>query len=146
MDRLKFKKFLREKCEISLTKEQEEVVFAVDGAVAVIAVPGSGKTTALICRTANLILNHKVRPAKILAISYSRASANDMGNRFYQMFGGIINEKMRFATIHSFSYGVIRTYAASRNIEYTIIEDKLAEISKKDILRKLYKKHNYGIG
>ena len=144
MNRLEYKNFLREKCKISLTKEQEEVVFAVDGAVAVIAVPGSGKTTALICRTANLILHHKVRPSRILAISYSRASANDMGNRFSQMFGGIINEKMRFATIHSFSYGVIRTYAASRNIEYTIIEDKLAEVSKKDILRNLYKKYNYG--
>lgn len=144
MDRLEFKKFLSEKCKISLTEEQEEVVFAVDGAVAVIAVPGSGKTTALICRTANMILNHKVRPSRILAISYSRASANDMGNRFSQMFGGIINEKMRFATIHSFSYGVIRTYAAARNINYTIIEDKLAEVSKKDILRNLYKKYNYG--
>jgi len=144
MNILEFKKFLRDKCKISLTKEQEEVVFAVDGAVAVIAVPGSGKTTALICRTANLILNHKVKPSRILAISYSRASANDIGNRFSKMFKGIINEKMRFATIHSFSYGVIRTYAAKLNINYKIIEDKLAEVSKKDILRNLYKKYNYG--
>ena len=47
------------------------------------AVPGAGKTTVLLARTANLIINHKVNPASILSITFSRASALDMRNRYY---------------------------------------------------------------
>ena len=144
MNYLEFKNFLKEKCNINLTKEQEQVIFTIDGPIAVIAVPGSGKTTALICRTANLILNKQVNPSRILALTFSRASADDMGVRFSENFNRIIKQKMKFYTIHSFSYNVIRNYAAKYNIKYKIIENNLSDVNKNNILRNLYKKYNSG--
>jgi len=144
MNRLEFKKFLKEKCNINLTKEQEQVVFTIKGPIAVIAVPGSGKTTALICRTANLILNNQVNPSRILALTFSRASADDMGVRFSENFNRIIKQKIKFYTIHSFSYNVIRNYAAKHNIKYKIIENNLSDVNKNNLLRNLYKKYNSG--
>lgn len=144
MNQLKFKNFLKEKCNINLTKEQEQVVFTVNGPIAVIAVPGSGKTTALICRTANLILNNQVNPSRILALTFSRASADDMEIRFSKNFNQIIKKKIKFHTIHSFSYNVIRTYATKHNIKYKIIENNISDVNKNNILRNLYKKYNSG--
>ncbi|MGH4121723.1 MAG: ATP-dependent helicase [Clostridium sp.] len=144
MNQLKFKSFLKEKCNINLTKEQEQVVFTVNGPIAVIAVPGSGKTTALICRTANLILNNQVNPSRILALTFSRASADDMETRFNKNFNQIIKQKIKFYTIHSFSYNVIRNYASKHNINYKIIENNISDINKNNILRNLYKKYNSG--
>ncbi|WP_125151979.1 ATP-dependent helicase [Clostridium rectalis] len=134
--------YLKDKCNINLTKEQQNVVFNIEGPMAVIAVPGAGKTVTLISRTANLILNEGVNPRKILAVSFSRASAIDMKDRFNKYFSKIIKEKVIFSTIHSFAYGVLRNYSKKERINYTIIEDKSISLNKNHIIRSLYKKYN----
>lgn len=138
----KFLSYLRNNCNINLTNEQSEVVFNISGPMTVVAVPGSGKTTTLICRTANLILNHNVDPKKILGLSFSKASAMDMRSRFDNLFGNIVKNKVAFSTIHSFAYYVINNYSRRHNIKYTIIESKNSPVNPTILLKNIYKKYN----
>lgn len=137
-----FLSYLKDNCNINLTYEQQQVVFNVKGPMAVVAVPGAGKTATLICRTANLILNHNVNPQRILGVSFSKASAMDMRNRFKKLFGNLIERTVPFSTIHSFAYYVIRNYSFKRNINYTIIESKDSPVNRVVLLKSIYSKYN----
>ena len=53
-----------------------------DGPILVLAGPGSGKTATLVERTKNLIVNHGVNPSNILVITFTKAAANEMNQRF----------------------------------------------------------------
>ena len=138
----KFIEMLNRKCGIKLTEKQKAAVLHRDGPALVLAVPGAGKTTVLLARTANLIINHKVNPASILSITFSRASALDMKNRYYNFFSEITSIGANFSTIHSFSYELIRKYSIMKNVSYKIIEEGETKGAKKEILRTLFKEHN----
>lgn len=138
----RFLEMLSSKCGVKLTEKQRAAVLHKDGPALVLAVPGAGKTTVLLARTANLIINHKVNPASILSITFSRASALDMRNRYYNFFSDITSIGANFSTIHSFSYELIRKYSIMNNISYKIIEEDGSKGLKRDILRKLFKEYN----
>ncbi|WP_139905303.1 UvrD-helicase domain-containing protein [Clostridium thermarum] len=138
----KFIEMLNRQCGIKLTEKQKAAVLHKDGPALVLAVPGAGKTTVLLARTANLIINHRVNPASILSITFSRASALDMKNRYYNFFREITSIGANFSTIHSFSYELIRKYSIMNNISYKIIEEGENKGLKREILRTLFKEHN----
>lgn len=48
----------------------------------VLAGPGSGKTAVITHRTKNLITKHHVKPSEILVITFTKAAANEMKERF----------------------------------------------------------------
>lgn len=121
-----------------LNCQQKSAIQHIEGPALVLAVPGAGKTTVIIHRTANLILNHKVRPDKILSITFSRASARDMKSRFNKQFGNISSIPIRFSTIHSFTFSLLNEYAIRNNLKLTLIEDERKPVSKKKLLRKIY--------
>ncbi|NLW23257.1 MAG: ATP-dependent helicase [Tissierellia bacterium] len=123
---------------MNLSKEQKRAVSHVDGPALVLAVPGAGKTTVLIHRTANLILNNNISPENILSITFSKAAARDMKNRFDKLYGDISPIPVRFSTIHSFAYGLIREYAFKNRIRYILIEDPAKELNKSNILKRIY--------
>ena len=123
---------------MNLSKEQKKAISHIKGPALILAVPGAGKTTALIHRTANLILNNNISPEKILSITFSKASANDMKNRFNNLYGDISNIPVHFSTIHSFAYSLIREYAFKNRIRYTFIEDNRKELNKYNILKKIH--------
>lgn len=137
-----FIKLINEKCNISFTEKQKAAVLHRDNAALVLAVPGAGKTTVLLARTANLIINHNINPANILSITFSKASANDMKNRYNNIFSNITSIGANFSTIHSFCFELIRKYSQLNNISFTIIEDGSSVINKRTILKKCYKEFN----
>ena len=65
-----------------LSKDQRNAIKHTKNPALVLAVPGAGKTTVLIHRTYNLIHNLNIDPLNILSITFSRASALDMKDRF----------------------------------------------------------------
>jgi DNA helicase-2/ATP-dependent DNA helicase PcrA len=132
---------LKDEFNIELNEQQRKAVLHKDGPAIVLAVPGAGKTTVLICRTANLILNHNIPCENILSVTFSRASALDMNNRFTSLFGKISGRKVYFSTIHSFSYRLIREYALRKGLKYTLIEDGNSSFKNK-ILKEIYMKLN----
>ncbi len=123
---------------MNLSKEQKKAISHVNGPALVLAVPGAGKTTVLIHRTANLILNKNISPEKILSITFSKASARDMKNRFNSIYRNISPIPVHFSTIHSFAYGLIREYAFKNKTRYTLIEDNNKNLNKINILKKIY--------
>ena len=137
-----FFKYLKEKHNIRLTEQQKEAVMHIVGPHLIIAVPGAGKTTALVCKIANLILNCGINPENILTVTFSRSSAKDMKDRFYSIFGGEVKDQVHFSTIHSLSYKIIREYAKEKKRKFIIIEGEDAPIQKNAILKKIYREVN----
>lgn len=100
--------------------------------------PGAGKTTVLIHRTVNLILNHNISPERILSITFSRAAARDMKARFNRDFQNISSIPVQFSTIHSFCYNLLREFAYINKIKYRLIEDEKNQLNKYNLLKKMY--------
>lgn len=133
---------LNTNCKIRLTDSQKKAVLHMEGPALVLAVPGAGKTTVLLSRTANLIINHKVNPASILSITFSKASAEDMKNRYFNFFSSMTDIGANFSTIHSFCYEFLRKYASTYRKSFRIIENSSGPVDKRKLLRKIYKDIN----
>lgn len=127
---------------MKLTPEQLKAAKHQSGPALVLAVPGAGKTTMLLARTYFLI-KKGVSPKRILTITFSRASARDMKQRFIKLYPQLQNV-VGFHTIHSFCYSVIRAYERKHGLQYTLIEGH-PKLSKYRILREIYEdiNHNY---
>ena len=65
----------------SLNPEQLKVVTDTDGAILVLAGPGSGKTRALTHKIAHLIRDKNIHPSEILAVTFTNKAAKEMKNR-----------------------------------------------------------------
>lgn len=122
---------------MNLSKEQNLAINHILGPALILAVPGAGKTTVLVYRTYNLIKNHKVDPKRILSITFSKSSAKDMKERFYNTFSQFPS-LVHFSTIHSFCYNLIREYAYMNRIKYTLIEDTRNPRNKYNLLKNIY--------
>ena len=89
-----------------LNKEQTLPVLDTEGAILVIAGAGSGKTRVLTSRIAYLILEKKVMPSEILAITFTNKAANEMKERLEKMVGDVSD--MWVSTIHSMCVKILR--------------------------------------
>ena len=103
------KEFLRQYGSY-LTKEQTAAVTAVTGAVLLLAVPGSGKTTVLVVRLGYLIYAAQIPPENILTVTYTVAATRDMARRFTQIFGQKDASRLEFRTINGICAKIIACY------------------------------------
>lgn len=77
------------------------------GAMLVLAGPGSGKTFVVTQRVKYLIEHHHVRPEDILVITFTKAAATEMQERFGKLSGGR-NYPVHFGTFHSVFFQILR--------------------------------------
>lgn len=138
----KFFEYIKEKHNISLNQQQRDAAVHKDGPCLVLAVLGAGKTTVLITRLAILTSIHRVDPKSILCLTFSRAAAGDMKERYRQLFSGVAPEGITFSTIHSFALSVIRNYENMTGRKYRIIEDAKEAINKSSMLKGIYREVN----
>lgn len=108
---------------VFLNQVQEKAVKQTEGPLLLLASPGSGKTTTIIMRIGYLIEVKRVKPSRIKAVTFSRASANDMKERFKRFFPHL--EPVDFSTIHSMAFEVMREHFWKKGIAYQIIEGEL---------------------
>lgn len=71
--------------DIIFNKKQQVAINHKEGAMGVIASAGSGKTSILLGRIDNLIKEHKVFEGDILAISFTRDTADELESRLKKM-------------------------------------------------------------
>ena len=72
----------RQHLHSQLSKAQKEAVMHKDGPMMVLAGPGSGKTLVITKRIQYLISHYQIPPQRILVITFTRAAANEMKERF----------------------------------------------------------------
>lgn len=97
----------------NLNAQQVAAVWAVDGPVLLLAVPGSGKTTALVTRLGYMVLCRGIAPERILTMTYTVAATADMRSRFASLFGQALADRMEFRTINGVSARIIQRYERS---------------------------------
>lgn len=134
-----------EEKNFNLTEEQKRAVVHDHGPLLLLAVPGAGKTTVLTVRIAYLILVRGAVPERILCLTFSRAAAREMRERFDQNFRERIKGKVHFSTIHSFSYKVVRELFKQQGISYHLMEKQTGADSKNRVLRHLYQQANHTV-
>lgn len=128
--------FFSENLNFTLNQQQLDAINHINGPGLVLAVPGSGKTTLLICRTIHLI-EQGVLPNKILSLTFSKAAALDMTERYKGLFPNA-QHQIGFSTIHRFCYSVLLQYFKKINRTYILLESKESPISKQKLLRQLH--------
>jgi superfamily I DNA/RNA helicase len=102
------------KYKISLDNQQERAAETVEGAILVLAVPGSGKTTTLISRIGYMVNCKHIDGRSILALTYTKNAASDMKNRYTEKFGD--NDSVQFRTINSLADEIVRRFGNYRQI------------------------------
>ena len=126
---------------IALNTQQTDAVLDKSRYLLLLAVPGSGKTTVMVCRIANLISYENVSPRNMLTLTFSREAAGDMARRFSALFPALAEPK--FSTIHSFCYSVLHHYARLKQRQLPQnIETESSPISKAALLRQIYNSMN----
>lgn len=125
-----------------LNEEQRNAVTCIDGPVMVFAGAGTGKTKTLTARIAYMVLEEKIRPYHILAITFTKKATNEMRERLM----GLLDDDGKFlniSTIHSLCVKILRRYIdrIGYNRSFEIIDDEdvqkaLTEIFKKQEIDK----------
>lgn len=113
-------------------ESQKIAVNHLDGPCLVLAGPGSGKTTVLTGRIRHLIEECKVNPSDILVITFTKAAATTMQNRFYNMCGRKV--PVTFGTFHAVYFSILKA-AYNYSVDNIIKEDKKIQIIKNAIER-----------
>lgn len=138
---------LETKTESRLNDRQREAVDTEDGRVLVLAGAGSGKTTVLTERAAQLIRSGKARASEILAITFTNKAAKEMKERIAAKTGFESLGNMWVQTFHATCGRILRMCPAPGFTKSFVIYD--AEDSKKlivDIIKALGVADRYKIG
>ena len=89
------------------TEEQQAAITHVDGPMLVLAGPGSGKTTVITERVRYLIEECGVHPGNILVITFTKAAAEEMKER-YEAKPGAGKGTVNFGTFHAVFFKILR--------------------------------------
>jgi DNA helicase-2/ATP-dependent DNA helicase PcrA len=89
-----------------LNAEQKKAVDMTDGALLVLAGPGTGKTQLLSLRAANIILQKKADPENILIVTFTNAAARAMRERLASIIGHD-GYNVEVETFHSFANSIV---------------------------------------
>lgn len=111
---------------------QLTAIHHVNGAMMALAGPGSGKTTCMVHRIKYLIEKAKVSPAGILVVTFTRASAREMEERFMKLMGGS-ECRCTFGTFHSIFFYILKMAYGYRSNNILLEEEKYSII--RDIIR-----------
>lgn len=99
-----------------LTEIQREAVGWGDGALLVLAGPGSGKTQVLTCRIASLLDAGRDDSFRVLALTFTNKAADEMKERVETFVPGL-EERASIGTFHSFCGQVLRQHGIHLGIK-----------------------------
>ena len=112
------------------SKPQLEAVRHVDGPMMVLAGPGSGKTAVITGRVRYLLEEMKIAPQTILVITFTKAAAMEMKERFVKLMGE--PKGVQFATFHSVFFMILRV-SYGYGVDQIITEEMTRNFLKEKI-------------
>ena len=120
--------------EITGNPDQARAIMHTAGAAQVFAGPGSGKTYVIVHRIKHLITQAGIDPSHILVITFTKAAAAEMQERFFHLMEPE-RPPVRFGTFHAVFYHILRQSTQYRS--YTII----TESEKRKLIRQIISMH-----
>ena len=106
----------------SFNKPQSEAITHGKGPALILAGPGSGKTLVITQRVKNLIEKQHIRPSNILVITFTKAAATQMKERFTILMGEG-RYPVTFGTFHAVFFSVLKNayHYTAQNIILSLI-------------------------
>lgn len=92
---------------MNIDNNQLKAIRHKDGPALILAGPGSGKTTVITRRIQHLIEEYHIRPEHILVITFSRAAAKEMKDRYYNL-SHRKNLPVTFGTFHAVFFQILK--------------------------------------
>ena len=87
-------------------RTQEQAIRHNEGPMMILAGPGSGKTTVITQRIKYLTESLNINPADILVITFTRAAAEEMKERYIRLTGNA--SRVTFGTFHSIFFRILK--------------------------------------
>src|SRR5436190_15759285 len=92
-----------------LNEEQRQAVLATDGPLLILAGAGSGKTRVIAYRIAYLVVEKKIPPYQILAVTFTNKAAQEMRSRVRQLLSGYeLSSAPLVSTFHGLCVRILR--------------------------------------
>ena len=140
---------------MAFTEEQSEAIHRKGANILVSAAAGSGKTTVLVARIINKILNEKVDIDKLLIVTFTDAAASEMRERILKSLYNEIDKnpddenlqkqlmlinKSHISTITSFCLDVVRNnfFEIGLSANFRIGDPTEIEIMKQEAIEKVF--------
>ena len=118
---------------ISLNEGQRQAATHFEGPMLVLAGPGSGKTRVITERIHYLIAERGVSPSEILVITFTKAAAAQMRQRYQKLYSQD-ETGVRFGTFHAIFFMILK-YAYHYTADNIVREEVRREILKEQIHR-----------
>lgn len=93
----------------NLNSEQQKAVDTIEGPVMVIAGPGTGKTSVLTLRIANILRSTDTPPNGILALTFTESAVHSMRRKLFDLIGPAAY-RVHIYTFHGFAQEIITLY------------------------------------
>lgn len=130
----------------SLNPAQQEAVKYTNGPLLILAGAGSGKTKALVHRTAYLIKEKQVSPENILLLTFTNKAADEMKGRIKKLLSdSVANDRLPYAgTFHAFCAKILRLEAHFLDLSprFLIFDEQ----DQLDIVKEVLKEMNLSVG
>jgi DNA helicase II / ATP-dependent DNA helicase PcrA len=123
-----------------LNAKQKEAVDAIEGPVMVIAGPGTGKTTILTLRIANILRLTDTPASGILALTFTEAGAKTMRNKLHEIIGERAFE-VAIHTFHGFAASVLSEFGD--HFPHLARSKQITDIESESLLREILKQKNF---
>jgi len=121
------------KQQVTYEGAQKEAILHRDGPMLVLAGPGSGKTFTITHRVCHLIEEYHVDPSRILVITFTKAAATEMKERFDALMGDPA-PFVSFGTFHAIFFRILK-FAYRYDARNIIREDQKTRFVKEEMDR-----------
>ena len=116
-----------------LNINQKIAVDTIDGAVMVVAGPGTGKTQVLGARIANILKKTDAQAENVLCLTFTEAATSELRNRINSMIGSE-SYKVGIYTYHGFCNMVIQDNKDIFGVQHL---DPISELETIEVLREI---------
>ncbi|MBW1782059.1 MAG: UvrD-helicase domain-containing protein [Deltaproteobacteria bacterium] len=119
-----------------LNPEQKAAVLHNKGHLLIVAGPGTGKTMTLTHRMTHLIREGRARPEEVLALTFTRKAAREMGERISKLLSDPHESLIRVATFHRFCLDLLRKHGSKTGLpcDFALCSEADKEAIARDVL------------